>query len=105
MDGVVRPPSAFSMTRGLPPSMTATQEFVVPRSIPMILPIVCLLLRPACDRDYVVLCCDMGASRVLFKALDTTAARRRKCLSAARQLPAALLTMTMAGRSRRPFRV
>ena len=39
IDGVVRSPSLFSMTRGLPPSMIATQEFVVPRSMPMILPI------------------------------------------------------------------
>src|SRR3712207_7329570 len=35
MDGVVRAPSAFSMTLGCAPSMTATQELVVPRSIPM----------------------------------------------------------------------
>ena len=34
-DGVVRPPSAFGMTRGSPPSITATQEFVVPRSMPI----------------------------------------------------------------------
>ena len=38
IDGVVRSPSLFSMTFGLPPSITATQEFVVPKSIPMILP-------------------------------------------------------------------
>ena len=38
MDGVVRSPSLFSITRGLPPSMMATHEFVVPRSIPMTLP-------------------------------------------------------------------
>src|SRR4051794_28841680 len=40
MLGVVRAPSAFSMTRAslaLGPSMTATHEFVVPRSIPMTL--------------------------------------------------------------------
>ncbi len=37
-DGVVRAPSAFSMTLGLPPSMIATHELVVPRSIPMIFP-------------------------------------------------------------------
>ena len=36
MEGVVRAPSEFSMTLGVDPSMTATQEFVVPRSIPMI---------------------------------------------------------------------
>ncbi|MNT92266.1 hypothetical protein D3C72_2335190 [compost metagenome] len=40
MDGVVRAPSAFSITSGLPFSTTATQELVVPRSIPIILPIV-----------------------------------------------------------------
>src|SRR4051812_9613059 len=36
-EGVVRPPSALGMTTGSPPSMTATTELVVPRSIPMIL--------------------------------------------------------------------
>src|SRR4051812_42634213 len=35
-EGVVRAPSEFSMTFGLPPSMIATQELVVPRSMPMI---------------------------------------------------------------------
>ena len=38
-DGVIRPPSAFVMTWGSPPSIAATAEFVVPRSMPMILPI------------------------------------------------------------------
>ena len=38
-DGVVLPPSALGMMPGSPPSITATQEFVVPRSIPMILDI------------------------------------------------------------------
>ena len=37
-DGTVRPPSAEAMTVGSPPSMTATTEFVVPRSMPMIFP-------------------------------------------------------------------
>jgi hypothetical protein len=32
-------PSAFSITRAWSPSRIATQELVVPRSIPMILPI------------------------------------------------------------------
>src|SRR6185312_4193688 len=40
MDGVVRIPSAFSMTFGVLPSITATHEFVVPRSIPMTFPMV-----------------------------------------------------------------
>ena len=35
IDGVVRMPSAFSITRALPPSITATQELVVPRSMPI----------------------------------------------------------------------
>ena len=34
IEGVVRAPSAFSTTLGSPASMTAMQEFVVPRSIP-----------------------------------------------------------------------
>ena len=38
MEGVVRAPSAFSMTRGADPSMTETQELVVPRSMPIISP-------------------------------------------------------------------
>src|SRR6202165_41829 len=36
-DGVVRPPSAFAMTVGSPPSITATTLLVVPRSIPTVL--------------------------------------------------------------------
>src|SRR6516225_4914136 len=43
-DGVVRPPSAFSMTVGSPPSSTAMHELVVPRSIPIVFPIGVLLL-------------------------------------------------------------
>src|SRR5690606_33309801 len=40
-DGVVRPPSAFGMTTGSPPSITATTEFVVPSSMPMTFAIRC----------------------------------------------------------------
>src|SRR6188474_817566 len=36
-DGVNRPPSGLVMTTGSPPSMTATTDLVVPRSMPMIL--------------------------------------------------------------------
>src|SRR5512136_907094 len=43
MDGVVRLPSAFAITTGSPPSMIATQELVVPRSIPITL-LICFLL-------------------------------------------------------------
>src|SRR5271165_7272276 len=35
IDGVVRAPSEFSMTLGVAPSMTATQELVVPKSMPI----------------------------------------------------------------------
>ena len=38
MLGVVRWPSWFSITRAAWPSMTATHELVVPRSMPMMLP-------------------------------------------------------------------
>src|SRR3981081_2650592 len=37
-EGVVLPPSSLGMTLGSPPSMTATTEFVVPRSMPIVLP-------------------------------------------------------------------
>ena len=36
-DGVIRAPSWLTMTAGWPPSMTATTELVVPRSIPITL--------------------------------------------------------------------
>ena len=37
-EGVVLNPSAFAITVGLPPSMTATLLFVVPSSIPTAIP-------------------------------------------------------------------
>mgnify|MGYP005744014367 CR=1 FL=1 len=37
-EGVVRAPSEFGITTDSPPSITDMQEFVVPRSIPIILP-------------------------------------------------------------------
>src|SRR5450759_2022195 len=44
-EGVVRPPSSLAITLGSPPSMTATTELVVPRSMPIIFPMgACLLL-------------------------------------------------------------
>ena len=44
MEGVVRAPSAFSITLGAEPSITATQELVVPRSIPITLAILVPLI-------------------------------------------------------------
>src|SRR3954468_13813466 len=49
-DGVVRPPSAFGMTTGSPPSMTAMHEFVVPRSIPITFAMLGSPLLPAAVR-------------------------------------------------------
>src|ERR1700682_491683 len=37
IEGVVRFPSGLGMTTASPPSITATQEFVVPKSIPITL--------------------------------------------------------------------
>jgi hypothetical protein len=39
IDGVVLFPSALGITTASLPSITETQEFVVPKSIPIILPI------------------------------------------------------------------
>ncbi len=48
-DGVTRPPSALGMTTGSPPSITATTELVVPRSIPMIFS--AMTTAPYCEGD------------------------------------------------------
>src|SRR6202051_4742740 len=45
IDGVVRPPSAFSITLALFPSITATQELVVPRSMPIAFAMTRLLIQ------------------------------------------------------------
>src|SRR5215471_3496163 len=45
IEGVVREPSEFSMTLGVPFSMIATHELVVPRSMPMIFAIYVFLAR------------------------------------------------------------
>src|SRR4051794_39446285 len=41
-DGVVRPPSAFGMTAGSPPSRTAMHELVVPKSMPIVFAMRCV---------------------------------------------------------------
>src|SRR2546422_4039639 len=69
-DGTVRPPSAEAMTVGSPPSITATTEFVVPRSMPIILPIGSLLL--VVDRCWLVSC--LSSCR---RPVPTRRARRR----------------------------
>src|ERR1700744_6720282 len=61
-DGVVRPPSAFSITVGSPPSSTAMQELVVPRSIPIVFPICVLLLLDRQNLSAIVADLRRGAS-------------------------------------------
>ncbi|GAB4125731.1 MAG: hypothetical protein Fur0040_08100 [Sideroxydans sp.] len=85
MEGVVRAPSAFSITLGLPPSMIATQELVVPRSIPMIFAMICSFQLNGLNLKAVV------TLRPEIESLS----RNFKCYA----LP--LLTMTSAGRSTR----
>src|SRR4051794_17581788 len=52
-DGVVRAPSAFSITVGSPPSRTAMHEFVVPRSMPMVFAMIAgvLLVGTDCEKS------------------------------------------------------
>src|SRR5690554_6630327 len=54
IEGVVRSPSAFSITRGLSPSRMATQELVVPKSIPIILDILIPLSQFYCGQTHKV---------------------------------------------------
>ena len=49
-EGVVRDPSALVMTTASPPSITATTEFVVPRSMPMIFFLLMWWLPPLAPR-------------------------------------------------------
>ena len=51
IEGVVREPSALAITSGLPEAVNATQEFVVPRSIPMTCPIGALCLPGNLNRE------------------------------------------------------
>src|SRR5882672_11345483 len=69
MEGVVRAPSEFSITLGLPPSMIATQELVVPRSMPMILAMFGSSIRIQVAVGY-------GVSLTVFKALGDADQRR-----------------------------
>ena len=77
MEGVVRAPSEFSITLGLPPSMIATQELVVPRSMPMIL----LMSVP----QFVFrLLSDMGFPPLFSRALATVTSAGRRTRSCSR---------------------
>src|SRR5215212_9118706 len=74
-EGVVRAPSAFSMTFGLPPSMTATQLLVVPKSMPMTLAIIFPSFQPTVFRlrsgsRKVELQGDIGAADQATRALQ-----------------------------------
>ena len=60
-DGVVRFPSALVITVGSPPSMTATTEFVVPRSMPMTFPMSVSLCRMPSEKPARERCGSVGA--------------------------------------------
>src|SRR6476646_703075 len=61
-DGVVRLPSSLAITTGSLPSITATQLFVVPKSIPIILTILFMIFvqfpidNDCAERDKVKFC-------------------------------------------------
>lgn len=67
-DGVVRSPLSFGMMVALPPSTTATQLLVVPKSIPMILPIKLHFLK---ETDSLTFCA------IQLRALHTVFVLRR----------------------------
>src|SRR3982074_3776923 len=73
MDGVVRPPSAFSITLALFPSITATQELVVPRSIPIAFAMTRLLVFRCVARcfDSLERPADRRAGGLVWAALQT----------------------------------
>src|SRR4026207_1107768 len=70
-DGVVRAPSEFSITLGLPPSMIATQELVVPRSMPII-----LLIAVPLSSIRVQVTARYGVSALVFKGFRYRDERR-----------------------------
>src|SRR5688572_2939596 len=71
-EGVVRAPSEFSMTFGVPFSMTATHELVVPRSMPMIFAILSSLVSQITFATR-----DIGLSRSVFNAFGFRDHRER----------------------------
>ena len=97
-DGVMRPPSALGMTTGSPPSITATTQFVVPRSMPITLRHVSYVaslddaLRLVRERFGTrLLCCSCGSSS---PANDD---HRRADYATAKPVPALRLGNHLAG--------
>src|SRR4051812_32241735 len=76
IDGVVRAPSAFSITLGVLPSMTATQELVVPRSIPIALAMTNLLFSACCGPAPATIECAGHAAGATSSVLQSRAFRR-----------------------------
>src|SRR5215813_3746906 len=82
-DGVRRLPSWLGMTVGLPPSITATTEFVVPRSIPITLAIFLRVLSDCSRRHHrrhLVYGEDSGEGRSPLR-VQTSAELTRECRS------------------------
>src|SRR5471032_1614337 len=101
IDGVVRAPSAFSITLATPFSSTETQELVVPRSIPIILPMFTL------PKLWIWMPQQWWLTAVALKRLTykwgPCGGFQACSLIDGETGAGALLTTTMAGRSRRPL--
>src|SRR5690606_1832063 len=68
IDGVVRAPSLFSITLVVLPSMMETHELVVPRSMPMILPMIDSSKRICGGSNLLPIACVSVRHRLIFKA-------------------------------------
>ncbi len=93
MDGVVRSPSLFSMTFGVLPSMTATQEFVVPRSMPITFPMSVLRIQQEFNQ----------LQEKWGRTAPFQAALRYFFVPFSPVSSGSVATMTRAGRNNRPF--
>ena len=99
----MRPPSSFVMTTGWPPSITATTEFVVPRSMPMIFPEAAIPkpLPARCARGAPAGPCRMAQSWGRQAPLSTVVEAERGTEPDA-HLPALLDEQSLAAPGRRP---
>src|SRR3569833_1689264 len=81
MAGVVRAPPAPPLTRGLPPSSTATQEMVVHKSMPIIFPIVSVLLEFISSFAVVITACIILSHMGVTTFISSLAHRERTPLA------------------------
>src|SRR3990167_8961495 len=69
IDGVMRLPSELAMTTGAPPDTKATHEFVVPRSIPITLPMESPFRTGLTERSRSAMCCPRHDVRSMSEVL------------------------------------